>query len=307
MDILNKDLKTINPRLFSNLLILQTANEDYNQEEYDPNNYERYSNKISKIEERTKIKANEDDFNKEELNKQIDFYYRNIIKNKNISLNFGNEEEIIKAKKKCGRKRMRQEDNNDNKNEHNKFSDDNIRKKIKHLVLKSLLEFINNKIKIMYKGNIGNGIFKKELQTINAFQKSNSNVNFDKDFLKKNIGEIFSEKITARFTNFPLNNNKIIIEKLKNEKDENLKIYFNKLFNINFLQCLKHFRGDSHIIELEGLKCFSQIKNDILNKYTKDGEDYIGNLEYYLKNYEEIINHKKARKRKKVIIDNINY
>ena len=40
---------------------------------------------------------------------------------------------------------------------HDKFTPDNLRKKIKNLVLKNLLEFINNKIKSMYNSNIGHG------------------------------------------------------------------------------------------------------------------------------------------------------
>ena len=68
------------------------------------------------------------------------------------------------TKKKCGRKRFRP--NKYNK-EHNKFSDDNIIRRCKHLVRKNVLQFIINQIKKEYNGNIGKGIFKKELHIIN--------------------------------------------------------------------------------------------------------------------------------------------
>ena len=90
-----------------------------------------------------------------------------------------------------------------------------------------------------------------------------------------------------------------------NEKDENKKQYFNKLFNITFIQCMKHFINQDSIKELEGMKCFNDVKNDILNKCPKDGKEYIESLEYYLKNYEVIINNKKARKSNKQKIINM--
>ena len=90
---------------------------------------------------------------------------------------------LIKDKnEKKGRKRERTEDD---KCEHNKYSDGNIRKRSKHLVLKTLLEFINKQIYKIYNGNIGNGIFKKELKTINDSQKSDATINFNKLFLGK--------------------------------------------------------------------------------------------------------------------------
>ena len=43
---------------------------------------------------------------------------------------------------------------------------------------------------------------------------------------------------------------------------------------------------------------FKDIKNDIIDKYEKDGDEYYNTLNYYLNNYERIINNKKSRKRK---------
>lgn len=208
------------------------------------------------------------------------------------------EKEIIIAipgnKKKPGRK-TKMNPNID----HTKFADDNIRRKCKHFVLKNLLKCINYNIQNIYDGNIGIGIFKKELQTIKQSQKSDATINFNKDFLKKTIGEIFSENISTRYTIYPQDHNKNIIAFLMNEEDENKKRYFTKLFNLNFKECLNHFIGKEKIDELQGMKCFSEIKDDILKKYPKDGDTYCENLEYYLNNYEVIIEQKKARKPRK--------
>lgn len=228
------------------------------------------------------------------------------LRNKNIlyfpNINENMAEKIIleiRAKKseklKCGRKRNRT-DEDEEKLEHNKFSDDNVRRKCKHLVLKNTMSFINKSIKTIYQGHIGNGIFKKELQTLNQKQKSDATINFNKEFLTKTLGEIFSDDISGRFTNLPPYHNKLLIIKLMNEEDEIKKNYFNKLFNITFRDCLKHYNQQIIIPELIGLKCFSEIKNEIIKKYPQDGEDYYTSLKYYFDNFEEIIMNKRARK-----------
>ena len=187
----------------------------------------------------------------------------------------------------------------ENQEEHTKFSDDNMRRKCKHLLIKNLRIFINELINIVYDGNIGNSIFRKELKIINQKQISNATVNFNKLFLKKKLGEIFSEDISSKYTNLPLNHNKIIINQLINEKDEVKKNIFEKLFNLEFIECLDHFIAKKYIPLLEGLKCFNDIKNiDIIERY-EDGEEYCKLLEYYFKNFDDITNDKRPRRLRK--------
>ena len=173
---------------------------------------------------------------------------------------------------------------------HNKFSDDNLRRKVKHLVLDNTFKFINEKINKIYNGNIGHGIYIKKLFKINQKQKSDASIQYNKDFLTKTLGDIFSEDISSRFTAYHPSHNKFLIIALKLDKDENKKNYFTKLFSITFLDCLKHFRGSQKIQELEGLTKFNNIKS----KYEDDME-YLSSLEYYINHYEKIINNKKAR------------
>ena len=202
-----------------------------------------------------------------------------------------------KIKKLLGYKIDRNEENNE---KHDKFSDDVIRRKCKYLVIKNLFEFLNNKIKNIYKDKLGHSIFKKELKRINQNQISNTSIDFNKNFLTKKICDIFSEDITSKYTNFPPNHNKNLINKLMNESDENKRIYFQKLFNLNFIQCLKHFNGTEPNILLKGLKCFKDLKNDIINKYEEEeGNEYFNILEYYLLNFEDIMNNKRTRNSRK--------
>ena len=205
-----------------------------------------------------------------------------------------NNNRTIIDKKKCGRKRK----NENNTTEHNKFSDDNVRRRVKHLCFKYLLLFINSQIKEIYNNKIGQGIFQKQLQTLNQSQISNAKILFNQQLLEKNLGEIFSDKVTGKLTNIPSDHNKKLIQKLINEEDIEKRIYFQKLFNVKLKDCFEHFSGNKVIDELEGMELFneiSEITSEYLEKY-EDGKDYIQQLEYYLKNYENIIKNKRSRK-----------
>ena len=205
--------------------------------------------------------------------------------------------------KKRGRKRNR-DDNQEtgDKKPHDKFSDDNLRKKCKNIVLKYALQFINQKIKEKYKNSIGHGKFIKELKVIEQKNKIKSTVNIDKSFLEKKLKDIFSDNITARFNNLSKTHNKEVIESLINEEDEDKRIYFNKLFNIKFFDCLKYFIDNKEIesdIELfQGFKQFSSVKEEVIKS---NEEEYADILLDYLKNFKEKINNKKARKSKKKV------
>ena len=181
---------------------------------------------------------------------------------------------------------------NENNSFNNKYKDDNIRRKCKHLVLDSIYDFINNKIIELYNNNIGKGIFKKQLQPLNKKQKSESNIKFNQEFLNRTIGEIFSDDISGRISNYPKDFNKQLIDSLLNEDDLYKKNYFNNLFNLTFIQCLRHYIGTEYHYELKGMRIFE-------NEINLDDGNYVRNLEYYLKNYECIINNKKSRKSKK--------
>ena len=181
--------------------------------------------------------------------------------------------------------------------DHDKFSDDNLRRKVKHLLLDNLLSFINNKIYKVYEGQIGNGIFIKKLLNLNQRQKTDSTIQFNKDLLQKNLGDIFSDDISSKYTIFPVEHNRNLITKFLNEEDEEKKEYFNKLFSITFMDSLEHFRGSKIINELIGLKEIESIKSD--------DEEYLNQLRFYFNNYEKIIFNKKSRNRKKPKKDEI--
>lgn len=194
-----------------------------------------------------------------------------------------------KELQKRGRKTKRE----DSEIPHNKFANDNLRKKSKHIILSEILTFLNLKLKEIYKNNLGNGILLRQLLTLNHKEKANINIIENQNFIKKTLQEIFSEDISKRYTNFPSNHNKELINRLLNEEDEGKKNYFNKLFNITFSEALHHFQGKIIINELLGLKTYKES----IKKYENE-KDYHENLVFHLTNFEEIINSKKPRKKK---------
>lgn len=169
----------------------------------------------------------------------------------------------------------------DCKGRHSKYAEDNLRRKIKNNILNYALEFINKKIKQIYNEKIGNGIFKKQLLPINQIIKSNMSQEFIMNLLPKTLGEIFSDNISCKYTNYSNNHNKLIIDILLHDKNENIASYFKNLFNITFSQCLDKFRGSDEIKEMDGFTKFSEIKGQLPDEF-----EYIEAYENYLNNYE---------------------
>ena len=224
--------------------------------------------------------------------------------NTDESLNIGNirTDDSNQTKQKINKflGRKKKGSNKENKG-HNKFSYDNLMKKTKSLILGELFIFINKYLDKTYKNDFGEGMNKKNLILINQDQITNGNIEFNQKFLDKTIGEIFSENISKRATNYLPTKNKDLIEELKDEKDPVKKEYFIGLFKTPFSECLKYFRGDDiNNKYIEGLKKYSELEND--HKFReKEGnnEEYIKCLKNYLKNYEVILKNKKGRKSRK--------
>ena len=168
---------------------------------------------------------------------------------------------------------------------HSKYDFDIVLRKCKSILINTLYNFINNKIKDIYK-NYDNRL--KRLGT-------KINIGFNRALLKKTLLEIFSEDISTKYKNSPRDYNKKLIEKLLNEKDDDKRNYFQNLFNLTFLDCLEHFTNKRVIEELQGLKTFLEIKNDEneLKRLRLDDKEYLETIEYHLNHYEEILNKKR--------------
>ena len=224
------------------------------------------------------------------------------IKNNENQISDNSDNNNINKSKKLGRKTKRDIKDNSNENNgniHDRSSDDNMRKKCKNIMLTYLRYFINDKIKSIYKGDIGIGNFKKELKIVKQGDKAKSTVGFDKEFLEKTLMDIFSQNISKRFSNYSSDHNKKIIDSLMNDQDLEKRNYFFNLFNLTFLDCLKYFIGTKFYKELEGFTKLASVDKKILDK--SEDRKYVDHLIYYFNNFESIIKEKPKNKKIKDI------
>ena len=171
----------------------------------------------------------------------------------------------------------------DTKKSRRKYSPDCLRKKLKRLVLKYAFIFIKGKIKFKY----------DDLKKIGSGQIKNISIEFEKEFLYKTLGEIFSDPISNKYTTIhnKENFNKDKIDRLR-KKDPELE----KIFDVKFIQCLNHFMGIKKLDELNGMKIFDEIKTSE-KKIDKMEEN---NLKFISIDYEERILKSKPRKMNKI-------
>ena len=225
------------------------------------------------------------------------YFYQDSIKEENDEPNFHElKSNLIIKKKKVGRKRkLDYEDNH-------KITNDNMIRKCKHLVINNCIEFLNFQIKKIYHNNIGEGIIIKKILDINQIQKSDNKLESTKLFLNKKLSEIFSVDISSKYTSFLPAHNKILISRLLNEEDIEKREKFQKIFNLTFADCIQLFLGNNNkYIEFEGFPVLDEIKDEL-----NEDNEYLEKIKNFLLNFEDIIKHKKPRKRNKKESSEIN-
>ena len=183
--------------------------------------------------------------------------------------------------------------------EHNKFSDDNILRKIKNAIMINVIAFINQRIMTLYSYKE-----KEELKDMKLFklkQKNieNSRAEYNKQLLNKTLKEILSGEVSNKYKLHSPQHNKDLIERLINDKDKNKSNYFITLFQLTFMDCLNHFRGSIIIDELKGMKQFDEYYRQ--QKPGNNNDMYKKVMKYCLINYEKEIMEKKERNRRKKI------
>ena len=200
------------------------------------------------------------------------------------------KEETIGRKNLLGRKRK----DSLTEGKHNKFSHDNMNRKIKSILLNIVYLFINSKINEIYKNEPDYDEEKDKLKKIGQKQIVDSNIEFNQKFLNETLQNIFSVNISHKYKKYSLEHNKNLINRLINDENTKRRQIFQNLFSKTFLECLEHFRGTKNIYELEGIKTFDEIKV----QYEND-PDYLASLDYKLKSYEDILRNQKKRKSRK--------
>ena len=216
-------------------------------------------------------KQNDDTFKKLYIDIQKEL--KNFLDNK-IDYTIKEEKNLLGRKTK----------NSEKMGKHNKFTDENLIQEIKQTLMSNIFDYINTTLKNNY----------IETKKINQKQIKSSTVENNIKFLDKSLKDFFSDNISTKYTKYNLDYNNKLIESLLNEENEELNIFFEKLFNLAILDCLKHFRYEEEIKELDGLERLddSYIKFEKKNDY----EMYKKIFEFYVRNFEKIIKMKKGRK-----------
>ena len=200
-----------------------------------------------------------------------------------ISKDTSNSVKDKKYDKKIGRKIEREENE--------KYSNDNLLRRAKTILFDSLLKYDNYIISKVFDDQLGNGINIKKLLKINHSQIKNINANYNRDLIKTSQGKIFSENISKRHTYYPLDHNKKLINKLLNETDDEKRKTFINLFSKTLQECIQHITGQK-IEELKGLEDFYE--KEIFE--LEEDDKFKKEIKKFIDNYEAIINKKKPRK-----------
>ena len=96
----------------------------------------------------------------------------------------------------------------------------------------------------------------KKLLDISQEYKADNTINSMRKFVKKTLSEIFSVGISRKYTSFLSNHNEIVIKRILNDKDEDKRKKFEKLFSLTFIDYLKKFIGENNFDEFDGFPTF---------------------------------------------------
>lgn len=262
------------------------------------------STKMGSLKENNEIEQQQRQLNIKNVNQEKN---HNIVKKtkKKFFKIIKNHDSECRGKRMIGKKRGREPKKNEYKNKsRRKFDRDNMFKKFKVHFFKSIIIFINKKVKVR--------IF--IIRSIKGDKSKNGRVKFNLELLEKKICEIINENIYYNENKKDKNKNKIK-NLMKNPE-------LAKIFNKNFKQCLQHCRSkitedfeilkNNEIIsktdalfdeDLDGLEMefINEIKK-VLEKNEENPEDKEKEKEVLKEiffNFEEIYHQIKPRKSRK--------
>ena len=224
-------------------------------------------------------------------------------------------------KKKLGRKK-----NGDTlgkiNSKHNKYSQDNIIKKIKSKLLHFLVEFLNNLLNSILKKNKINSYIKivkniednkipknvgliKDLDYKNVIDRVKKEKNLE--FFDMKLKDFLSSEISSKYKTLQKDSNKRIIEEILKEENENEIINF--VFNLTFRQWLDSFLYKKEIKDYKNLDNekiniinyhFKRVDDLLIEIYREFNTNYLSCYIFYLFNIERWYFIKMGRKSSKV-------
>jgi hypothetical protein len=189
---------------------------------------------------------------------------------------------------------------------HDRMSPDNIIKKVKAELFNYMTLFLNN---IINKSNLGgndNEIYKLDYRFINQLNRE-----IDLKYLNMPLKDLFSLDISPKYRKLAPEANKINIEKILNEnQDEAIQFVLNMTFRdwldiFSYKKKVKELLYEYNVFDYSD-DIYSRIEKNLvgvdklLNEIaTNDNKYYFSNFTFYLYNYEIWFFAKKGRKSKK--------
>jgi hypothetical protein len=255
------------------------------------NTSDKSTNNSNCISNEKDLKFNLNEVNEQESNSSI---YQ-----KAIDISSNNTQKgpfSITKERKLGRKTK----NSCQKGAHDKYCYDNMTKKLKQLLMNSILNFVNTTI------------IKEEKETSAQKRKKNSKwkvnltpclvkidqniignikVEYNISLLNLSLKEILSKDITSKIKKFDKDYNKKIIEEIYQKKQKEKTI---NILNMTLNQCINHLTNKEYYIELQGLE--KEYEN-IINKLKNSGEtdEYIELFKDLLGRFEEFYKNKRIK------------
>ena len=203
-------------------------------------------------------------------------------------------------------KRGRKSNNEDGRTGHNRMSPDNIIKKVKAELFRYMTLFLNNIINNSNLGENDNEIYKLDYRFINQLNRE-----IDLKYLNMPLKDLFSLDISPKYRKLEPRANKINIEKILNEnQDEVIQFVLNMTFRdwldiFSYKKKVKELLYEYNVFDHLDDTCSRIEKNlvgvdELFNKIaTNDNKYYFSNFTFYLYNYEIWFFTKKGRKSKK--------
>ena len=167
-------------------------------------------------------------------------------------------------------------------------------RRAKKIIFDILLKYDNDIISKVYNNNIGYGINIKKILRIKHSQIQNTNTLFNKELFSTSQGTIFSSDISSRYTNYPIEHNKLLINKLLNEENIEKRKIFYDLFSKTFLECIENLIGKRKNESLKGLDKYYE--NEMME--LDEDENFKEVLKKIINDLKNIFEKKKPRKTK---------
>ena len=213
----------------------------------------------------------------------------------NININLRNKNKIFaikKVKKNLGRKRANSaHKNDDDKNVHTKYSDDNIRKVLTRRLSDHIKTHENNLLKKSDNPNLNSlELLKVKSSAINVHKKE--------DFLAlldTQIRDLYSNEVGKRYLESKKDNNKITISQILEQKDKTL----NDSLNSTFEYFLNIYVGKEKRNAI--FKDFPYIEEDMeILKAKGHDENYVNKYKFYAEHFREKIEDIDERTRRRI-------